>query len=62
MSYHSPINTIPELLFVEPVFARVREPDGKLLALLAKPSPLTAEEWAYIEESERLTGSEENPE
>ena len=59
MSYHSPINTIPKLLFVEPVFVRVREPDFKLLALLAKPNPLTAEEWAYVEAIEEQAGGEQ---
>lgn len=62
MSYHSPIDTIPELLFVAPVLARVRESESKLLALLLKPNPLTAEEWAYVEAIERLAGSEENSE
>ncbi len=61
MSYHSTINTIPELIFVEPVFARVREHDIKLLALLTKPTPLTVEEWAYVEAIEERAGSEGSP-
>jgi hypothetical protein len=62
MSYHSPINAMPELLFVEPVLARVREPDITLLALLTKPSPLTAEEWAYVEAIEARAGADGSPE
>lgn len=31
----------------------VRELNSRLWALLTKPGPLSAEEWAYIEECER---------
>jgi hypothetical protein len=41
-----------ELRPIAPVTARVRMPDPRLIALLTKAAPLTAEEWAYVEAAE----------
>lgn len=41
-----------ELRLIAPVTARVRMPDLRLIALLTKAAPLTAEEWAYVEAAE----------
>ncbi|WP_236697372.1 hypothetical protein [Sphingomonas sp. Leaf357] len=46
-----------ELRPVELITARVRMPDCGLIALLTKPTPLTAEEWAYIETVEAAIGA-----
>ena len=35
------------------ITTRVRQLDEKLWDLLSRPGPLTAEEWAYIEQQER---------
>lgn len=53
MTYCAPIYAPTELKIVEPVTARIAEPDPQLIALLARPEPLTAEEWAYLEAIEQ---------
>ncbi|KQS03646.1 hypothetical protein ASG11_04800 [Sphingomonas sp. Leaf357] len=58
MTTHLPAETC-ELRPVKPVTARVRMPDFRLIALLTKPTPLTAEEWAYVEAVEVATGGAE---
>jgi hypothetical protein len=47
------ITAMPTLAFIEPVTVRVVEPDPRLMALLTKPTPLTLEEWAYLERVEQ---------
>ena len=42
---------------IELVTAYVRVPDSRLIALLTKPTPLTVEEWAYIEAVETSIGA-----
>lgn len=59
MTYHAPITGRLTLPCIEPVAARVRGLDVALWALLTKPTPLTAEEWGYLETAEARDGLEE---
>ena len=55
MTCHVTIDLYNDFRLVEPVTARVQEPDARLLALLLKPAPLSASEWAYLEAIEALS-------
>ena len=46
---NQPISAFYDLEPVDLVEVWVQEPDLRLLDLLAKPTPLTAGEWAYLE-------------
>ncbi|WP_156363640.1 hypothetical protein [Sphingomonas sp. Leaf357] len=56
MITHHPAETC-ELSPIELITARVRMPDFRLIALLTKPTPLTVEEWAYVEAVEESIGA-----
>lgn len=58
MITHLPAETC-ELRPIELITARVRVPDIRLIALLTKPTPLTAEEWAYVEAVEAASDGAE---
>ena len=59
MTFHTSVRKDFDLPFVPLIAAKVIEPDPVLLALLSKPTSLTATEWAYLAMVEATVGEEE---